>query len=143
MAITSQKQPAGSSGETTPETVKRNDFTQQQEIQCLKDYYETQIRILQDMHKKKRALKQENQKLKNDIWVQKIINTKLRRNYETMMEAEADLQTELQQVKFTRKKLQEDKDMEIIEIRHRREKGILMEQIRELRGFFVVLEGDK
>ena len=52
-----------------------------------------------------------------------------------MMEAEADLQTELQQVKFTRKKLQEDKDMEIIEIRHRREKGILMEQIRELRDF--------
>ena len=68
MAITSQKQPAGSSGETTPETVKRNDFTQQQEIQCLKDYYEAQIRILQDMHKKeKRVLKQENQKLKNDI----------------------------------------------------------------------------
>jgi len=34
----------------------------------LKDYYEAQIRILQDMHKKeKRVLKQENQKLKNDI----------------------------------------------------------------------------
>jgi len=52
-----------------------------------------------------------------------------------MMEAEEDLQTELQQVKFTMKKLKEDKDMEIIKIRHRREKGILMEQIRELRDF--------
>ena len=49
------------------------------------------------------------------------------------MEAEADLQIELQQEKFTMKKLQEDKDMEIIEIRHRREKRILMEQIREVR----------
>jgi len=51
------------------------------------------------------------------------------------MEAEADLQIELQQVKFTMKKLQEDKEMEIIEIRHRREKRILMEQIREVRYF--------
>ena len=49
------------------------------------------------------------------------------------MEAEADLHTELQQVEFTMKKLQEDKDMEIIKIRHRREKRILMEQIREVR----------
>jgi hypothetical protein len=41
-----------------PETVERNDFARQQEIQCLKDYYETQIRMLQDTHKKeKRALK--------------------------------------------------------------------------------------
>ena len=33
------------------------------------------------------------------------------------------------------KKLQEDKDVEIIEIRHRREKSILKEQIRELKDF--------
>ena len=136
MAITSQKQPAGSSGEPTPERVERIDFARQQEIQCLKDHYETQIRMLQDRHKKETsALKQENQKVKNDIWVQKIINTKLRRNYATMMEAGLDLQTELQQVKFTLKKLQEDKDVEIIEIRHRREKRILMEHMRELKGF--------
>ena len=43
--------------------------------------------------------------MKNDIQVQKIGNTKFRRNYATMMEAEEDLQTELQQVKFTTKKL--------------------------------------
>jgi len=136
VAITSQKQPAGSSGEPTPERVERTDFARQQEIQCLKDHYETQIRMLQDRHKKETsALKQENWKVKNDIWVQKIINTKLRRNYATMMEAGLDLQTELQQVKFTLKKLQEDKDVEIIEIRHRREKRILMEQMRELKGF--------
>jgi len=56
-------------------------------------------------------LKQENKKLKNDIPVQTIINTTLRRNYATMMEAGLHLQTELQQVKFTLKKLQEDKDV--------------------------------
>jgi len=78
--------------------------------------------------KEKRALKQENQKLKNDIWVQKIINTKLRKNNATMMEAGADLQTKVQQVRFAMKKLQEDKDVEIIETRHRREKRILMEK---------------
>lgn len=62
VAITSQKQPAGSSGEPTPETVERTDFVRQQEIQCLKDHYETEIRMLQDTHKKeKRALKQENE----------------------------------------------------------------------------------
>jgi hypothetical protein len=33
------------------------------------------------------------------------------------------------------RKLQEDKDVEIIEIRHEREKRILMEQIRELKDF--------
>jgi hypothetical protein len=46
-----------------------------------------------------------------------------------------DLQTELQQVKLSIRKLQEDKDVEIIEIRHGREKRILMEQIRELKDF--------
>jgi len=60
VAITSQKQPAGTSAEPTPETVKRVDFTRQQEIQCLKDSYETRIRILQE---EKRALEEENQKL--------------------------------------------------------------------------------
>jgi len=45
VAITSQKQPAGSSGELTTMTVERIDFTRQQEIQCMKDYYETRIRI--------------------------------------------------------------------------------------------------
>jgi serine/threonine protein kinase len=105
-------------------------FTRYQEILCVKDYYETQIRILQDTHKKeKRTLKMENLKFKNDIRVQKIINTKLRKKNGTMMEVEA----ELQQVKFTLKKLQEDKDMEVIEIRHRREKRILTEQMREVR----------
>jgi hypothetical protein len=133
--ITSQKQPTGSSGEPTPETVERVDFTRQQEIQCLKDHYETQIRILQDTYKEKRALTMENQTLTNNIRVQKIITTKLTKNYAAMMEAEAELQTELQQVKLTMKKLQEDKDVEIIEIRHRREKRILMEQIRDLRDF--------
>jgi hypothetical protein len=53
--------------------------------------------MLQDTHKKeKRALEHENQKLRNDIRVQKIINTKLRNNNATMMEAGMDLQTELQ-----------------------------------------------
>jgi hypothetical protein len=75
----------------------------------------------------------ENQKFKNDIRVQKIINTKLRKKNATMMEAEAHLQTELQQVQYTLKKLPEDKDTENIEIRHRREKRILTEQIREVR----------
>jgi len=136
VAITSQKLPAGSSGETTPERVEWIEFARQQEIRCLKDYYENQIRMLQNTHtKEKRALKQENQKLKNDIRVQKIINTKLRKNNSTMMEAGADLQTELQQVKFAMKKLQEDKDVEIIETRHRREKRILMEKVRELKDF--------
>jgi len=73
VAIMSQKQPAGSSGEPTPETVERINFTRQQEIQCLKDHYETQIKILQDTHKKeKRALKMENQKLANDIQVRRL-----------------------------------------------------------------------
>jgi hypothetical protein len=40
-----------------------------------------------------------------------IINTKLKRKYTTMMEVGLDLQTELQQVTFTLKKLQEDKDV--------------------------------
>ena len=121
VAITSQKEPAGTSGEPTPETGKRTDFTRQQEIQRLTDYYETRMRILQDTHKEeKMTLEQENQKLKNEIRVQETINTKLRKNYATMMEVEAD-------------KRKEDKDMEVIKIRHRREKGNLMEQIRELR----------
>ena len=73
VANTSQKQPASSSGEPTPERVERIDFARQQEIQCLKDHCETQIRMLQDMHmKEKRALKQENQKMENDNRVQKI-----------------------------------------------------------------------
>ena len=135
VAITSQKEPAGTSGEPTPETAKRIDFIRQQEIQCLTDYYETRMRILQDTHKeKRRTLEKENQKLKNDIRVEKIVNTKLRKNYTTMMEVKADLQTELQQVKFTMK-LQEDKDMDMIETKHRREKGFLMEEIRDLRNF--------
>jgi hypothetical protein len=37
------------------------------------DHYETQIKTLQDRHRKEeRALKQENQKLKNDFRVQKV-----------------------------------------------------------------------
>jgi hypothetical protein len=54
----SQNQPAGSSGEPTPETVEKMDFTRQQENQRLKDHYETQIRLLQ---KEKRTLKQETE----------------------------------------------------------------------------------
>jgi hypothetical protein len=119
-----------------PESVERIDFARQQEIQCLKDHYETQIRMLQDMHRKeKRALKQENQKLKNDIRVQKIINIRLEHNYETLVDADMKLQTELQQMKLSMRNQQEDKDVEIIEIRHRREKRILMEQIWELKDF--------
>jgi hypothetical protein len=57
VVTTSQKQPAGSSGERTPKTVKRTDFTRQQEIQYLKDHYESQIRMPQDTHKEEmRAL---------------------------------------------------------------------------------------
>ena len=140
VAITSQKEPAGTSGEPTPETAKRIDFIRQQEIQCLTDYYETRMRIPQDTHKEeRRTLEKENQKLKNDIRVEKIVNTKLRKNYTTMMEVKADLQTELQQVKFTMK-LQEDKDMDMIEIKHRREKGFLMEEMRDLRNFVKFLK---
>jgi len=65
-----------SAAEPMPETVERIDFARQQEIQSWKDHYETQIRMLQDTHKEKRALRQGNQKLKNDIRVQKNINTK-------------------------------------------------------------------
>jgi len=71
----------------------------------LKDRYETEIRMLQDTHKEKRDMKQEKQKLRNDIRVQNIINTKLKRNNATMMEAGVDLQTELQQVKLRMNKL--------------------------------------
>ena len=128
MAIMSQQQPA-------PETMERIDFRRQQEIESLKDYYESQIWTLQDTHKKeKRALKVENKKFKNDIRVQKMMITKLRKKNVTVKEAEADLQTELQQVRSTLKKLQEDKEMEIMEIRHRREKRILMDQFREMRN---------
>jgi hypothetical protein len=48
-----------------PDTEERIDFARQQEIQCLKDHYETQIRMLQDTHKKKRALKQNKKKTRN------------------------------------------------------------------------------
>jgi serine/threonine protein kinase len=134
VVVTSQKQPAGSSGDRTPDTVEWLDFTRQQEIRCMKDHYEIQIRTLQDTHKKeKEALKQVNKKLENDIRAQEIINTELRNSYATTVEAEADLRTELQQVKLTMKKLQEDKDTEIIEIRS--EKINLMERLRELRDF--------
>ena len=71
----------------------------------MKDRYETEIRMLQDTHKEKRDMKQEKQKLRNDIRVQNIINTKLKRNNATMMEAGVDLQTELQQVKLRMNKL--------------------------------------
>jgi serine/threonine protein kinase/outer membrane murein-binding lipoprotein Lpp len=124
------------SGEPTPERMQRVDFAWQQEIQCLKDHYKTEIRMLQDTHdKEKRALKQENHKLRSDVRIQKIINIKLRRNNATMMEAGAALQTELQQVKLSMKKLQENKDVDKIEIMHRREKRILMERARELKNF--------
>ena len=123
-----------SAAEPMPEAAERIDFARQQEIQCLKDHYEIQIRMLQDTYKEKRALKQGNQKLKNDIRVQKNINTKLGHNYETLVD-DMDLQTELQQVKLSMRKLQQDKDVEIIEIRHGKEKRILMEQIRELKDF--------
>ena len=43
----------------------------------------------------------------------------------------ADLQTELQQVKFNMEKMKKEEDMHIIEIRNRREKIILMKKIRE------------
>jgi hypothetical protein len=136
VAITSHQEPARSYGGTTAETMERINYTRQQEIQCLKDDYETQIRTLQVTHRKeKRDMKLENQKLKNDIRVHKIINTKLRKNYATMMNAEADLQSELQQVKLNLKKGQEDNDIEIIEMTHRREKRKLIEQIREQRDF--------
>jgi hypothetical protein len=130
VAITSQKQPAASSGEHTQEIMEWIDFRRHQAT-CFGYYIKPSsglilksskmIHIYIMGSKEKRALKQENQKLKNDIRVQKIINTKLRRNNATMMEAEADRQTELQKLKFTMKKLQEDRDMEIIETRHRRE----------------------
>jgi len=72
-----------SSGEPTPERMERIDFAWQQEI-----HYETEIRMLQDTHnKEKRALKQENHKMRSDIRVQKIINNKLRRHNATKMEA--------------------------------------------------------
>jgi hypothetical protein len=67
---------AGNSGEPTPETVERIDLTRQLKIQWLMDHYQTQIRMLQDKHKEKRAPKHETQKL-IDIGVQKITNTKL------------------------------------------------------------------
>jgi serine/threonine protein kinase len=130
-----------SAAEPMQETVERTAFARQQEIQCLKDQYQTQIRMLQDTHRKeKRALNQENKKLKNDIRVQKIINTKLRHKHETLVDADMDLQTELQQVKLSMRKLQQDKDVEIIEIRHEREKRILVEQIKELKGFVDTLK---
>jgi hypothetical protein len=121
--------------EPMPKTMERIDFARQQENQCLKDYYETQIRMLQDSHREKRALKQENQKLKNNIRDQKIKNTKLRHSYEALVNSDMDLQTELHQVKLSMRKLQEDKDVAIIEIRHGREKMFLMEKIRELKAF--------
>jgi hypothetical protein len=124
---------------TMPQTVERTDFARLQEIQCLEDHHETQIRMLQDMHRKeKRALIQENQKLKNDIRVQKSINTKLRHNHETLLDAHIDLQTEVLQVKS--RNLQKDRDVEIIEIRHGREKRILMEEIRQLQASVGVLK---
>jgi len=51
------------------------------------------------------------------------------------METAADIQTELQQVKLAVKKRQENKEVEIIEIRHRREERILMKQVREMKEF--------
>jgi serine/threonine protein kinase len=123
-----------SSGEPTPEIDERINFASRQEMQCLKDHYESQIRMLQVTHQKeKRALKEDNKKMKYDNRVHKISNTKLRRNNATMMEAEADLQRQLQQVKCNMKKLEEDKDAEMIEKRLGREKRNLMEKIRELR----------
>ena len=74
VAITSQKQPAGSSAEPTPETMERIDFARQQEVE-----------------------------------------------------------TELQQVKITMEKLEESKDLEMNEIRHRVEKRLLMKHITELK----------
>jgi hypothetical protein len=130
-----------SAAEPTPETVEKIDFARQQDIQCLKDQYETQIRMLKDMHKKeKRALNQENKKLKNDVRVQKIINTRLGNNYNTLVDANMDLQTKLQQVKVSVRKLQEDKDTEIMEIRNKREKRILVEKIRQLKDIVRSLE---
>ena len=38
-------------------------------------------------------------------------------------------------MRLAKKKLQEDKDVEIIELKHRIEKRILMEKVRELKEF--------
>jgi hypothetical protein len=46
-----------------------------------------------------------------------------------------EMQTELQQVELTTKKLQEDKDVLMNEIRHRVEKRMLMKHIMELKDF--------
>jgi len=124
-----------SSGEPTPERTEIIDNVRLQEIQCLKNHYETEIRMLQATHNKEKwALKQENQKLRSDIRVQMIINNKLRRNNVAMREVGAALQTELLQVKTAVKKLQEYKDIGKIEIRRRREKRIRMERAREIRS---------
>jgi serine/threonine protein kinase len=107
--VSSQEQTTGSYGGATPETEERIDITTQQEIQCVKDHYENEIKMLQNIYKnEKRALKVENEKLKKDIRVQKIINNRLKKTNATIMELGSELQTELQQVKFTMKKLQED-----------------------------------
>jgi len=50
------------------------------------------------------------------------ISTQNGHNYETLVDTDMDLQTELQRVKLSMRKLQEDKDLEITEIRHGREK---------------------
>jgi hypothetical protein len=70
-----------SAAETMPETVERTDFARQQEIQCLKDHYEIQIRMLQDTYKKERALKQGNQKLKMTFESRRIST----QNWDTIM----------------------------------------------------------
>ena len=110
VAIRSQKQPAGTSGEPTPETVKRIDCTRQQEIQCLKDSYETQIRILQDTHKEeKRALEEENQKLKGDV--QQIIENRLRREKAVLMEQITELRDSVRSLKVTNNYLKKEREV--------------------------------
>ena len=52
----------------------------------------------------------------------------------------AGLQTELQQVKFNTEEMKEEEDMDIIEIRRRREKTILMTENQGVEGICALLE---
>ena len=55
----------------------------------------------------------------------------------------ADLQTELQHVKFNMQEMKEEEDMDIIEIRRRREKTILMTENKVVEGICALVQDKK
>ena len=126
-----------------PRTGKTFRRAQQENIRRLKKEYVTRIKMVQDKHRReKKKLTTEIKQLKKKLRALKPTNTRLQRSRKARMPAEKNHRNDLQELKVANKKLQEEHhaEMQIKELRHAREKKILLERNKQLKNDLRILK---